>query len=447
MSILNFFIFCTCLQIAHSFSNHYIRYISPRGATANTDKLCNILHATSDNQRLQTLADSANKALESHGPEIFRAQNAKVAVVSSRLGLECTSSTKAADAVLSYPYYDSDGSGLSLSPHLATKTVFKDVLPEGYDGWTGDMGLVAMLLLNEFARLNTADGDSTGINLPKRKTGIQNLMSAWVASLPSLEEMKDMHPLLWEEDDQEVMQSSSTKKIYRLLDDIEDDASWLNEKLWSLDRVKFPEKVTIRVGDVEETRPCYSQDGFRYAVALVRSRSFYVDGALRMLPYLDYANHDDFDTLEISGGGVGGGIGMVWESAKGAILKSGEALKPGDEVNISYGPKGAADYLLDHGFIPEMCQTSSNTGGAITAELSFEVDDSDRFRDDKLDVLEFETYDLAPMEPTQVFDVTGGPGATGEPDPAMLQFLRLVKLGGKDAFLLESIFRKEIWGK
>ena len=447
MSILTSFIFYTCLQFAHSFSSHHIRCISPRGTNTNTAKLCTILHATSDSDRLQTLADTANEALKSHGSEIFRTQNAKVAVADSRLGLECTSSTKAAEAVLSYPYYDSDGSGLALSPPLATKVVFKDVLPEGYDGWTGDMGLVAMLLLNEFARLNTADGKSTGINLPKRKAGIQNLMSAWITSLPSFEEMKDMHPLLWEEDDQEVMQSSSTKKIYRLLDDIEDDASWLDEKLWSLDRVKFPEEVTIRVGDAEETRPCYSQDGFRYAVALVRSRSFFVDGALRLLPYLDYANHDDFDTLEISGGGVGGGIGMVWESAKGATLKSGEALKPGDEVKISYGPKGAADYLLDHGFVPEMCQSSSNTGGAITAELSFEVDDSDRFRDDKLDVLEFETYDLAPMEPTQVFDVTGGPGSTGEPDPAMLQFLRLVKLGGKDAFLLESIFRKEIWGK
>lgn len=83
---------------------------------------------------------------------------------------------------------------------------------------------------------------------------------------------------------------------------------------------------------------------------------------------------------------------------------------------------------------------------AVTSELSFEVDDSDRFRDDKLDVLEYETYDLAPMEPLQTFDVTGGPGSTGEPDPAMIQFLRLVKLGGRDAFLLESIFRKEIWG-
>ena len=145
-------------------------------------------------------------------------------------------------------------------------------------------------------------------------------------------------------------------------------------------------------------------------------------------------------------------IGTLWGSEKGALLKSNnKALNVGDEIRISYGPKGPADYLLDHGFVPNMCQLNDGSGGrsgpplAITAELSFEIDDTDRFRDDKLDVLEYETYDLAPMEPLQTFDVTGGPGSTGEPDPAMLQFLRLVKLGGKDAFLLESIFRKEIW--
>ncbi|KAL3786067.1 hypothetical protein ACHAWO_007256 [Cyclotella atomus] len=440
MAVLFLVLYTSCLQLlVHSFTPHHGPQIKPKTRICRPNAA---LAANSD--RLQTFADAANKALTSHGSEIFKSLNAKVSVTDKRLGLTCTSSTKESDAILSYPYYESDGSGLALSSPLATNVVFKDLLPDGYDGWTGDIGLAALLLLNEFARLDTSGGK--GINLPKRKEGIQFLMGAWVTSLPSFEEMKEMHPLLWEEEDQEVMQSSSTKKIYRLLDDIEDDASWLSEKLWSSDRVKFPESVVLRVGDAEETRPCYSQDGFRYAVALVRSRSFFVDGALRLLPYLDYANHDDFGTLEISGGGVGGGIGMVWESAKGALLKAGKELKAGDEVKISYGPKGPADYLLDHGFVPEMCQSTSNTGGAVTAELTFEVDDSDRFRDDKLDVLEYETFELAPMEPVQAFDVTGGPGSTGEPDPAMMQFLRLVKLGGKDAFLLESIFRNEIWG-
>ena len=401
---------------------------------------------SSDRERLDTLAKLANDALTEHGSDIFKSFKARVSVMpqsadedkqqnSLRLGLVATESIRKEDElVASLPFYDTDGSGLALAPHLATKLVYKEKLPEGYDGWTGDVGLLAMLLLNEMARLNV-DGPK-GIDLPTRKDGIPPLMSAWVTSLPSPKEMSSLHPLLWDEDDQELLQSSSTKKIYRLLDDIEDDSSWLDENAWSLDRDTYPETIKLQIGDSVEERQCFSTEGFRYAVSLVRSRSFFVDGYLRLLPYLDYANHDDFDSIEL----VGGGIGMLWGSAKGALLKSGKALKEGDEVCISYGPKGGADYLLDHGFVPPMCKATS-TGGAVTSELMFEVDDNDRFRDDKLDVLEYETYDLAPMEPSQVFDVTGGP-----PDPAMYQFLRLAKLGGKDAFLLESIFRKEVWG-
>ena len=402
--------------------------------------------ATTAREQLETLASRANDALTEHGSDIFKSFKARVAVMPQsadedtqqnalRLGLVATESIRKEDElVASLPFYDTDGSGLALAPHLATKLVYKGKLPEGYDGWTGDVGLLAMLLLNEMARLNV-DG-SKGVDLPTRKDGIPSLMSAWVTSLPSPEEMFNLHPLMWDEDDQEVLQSSSTKKIYRLLDDIEDDASWLDENAWSLDRETFPETIKLQIGDSVEERQCFSTEGFRYAVSLVRSRSFFVDGSLRLLPYLDYANHDDFDSFEL----VGGGIGMLWGSAKGALLKSGKSLREGDEVCISYGPKGGADYLLDHGFVPPMCKASSS-GGAVTSELTFEVDDTDRFRDDKLDILEYETYDLAPMEPSQVFDVTGG-----RPDPAMYQFLRLAKLGGKDAFLLESIFRKEVWG-
>ena len=441
-----------------SASTHLISKQLPRQSSS-----CLAAVSTSDSEvltntkRLETLAQLANDALSSHGSEILKTFNAEVGVITPsfvddadfqqkflRLGLIATQNFKDDQLVASLPFYDTDGSGLALAPQIATNVVYKSELPEGYDGWTGDVGLLAMLILNEFARLNVDENGEPvggGINLPTRKEGIQTLMNAWVASLPSDEEMYVMHPLLWDDDDQEKLQSSSTKKIYRLMDDIDDDSSWLDEKVWSLDRAKFPETVKILVGDEVEERPCFSPDGFRYAVSLVRTRSFFVDGSLRLLPYLDYANHDDYDSYEI----VGGGVGTLWGSSKGALLKSGKKLSVGDEVRISYGPKGPADYILDHGFVPPMCQISSS-GGAITAELSFEVNDSDRFCDDKLDVLEYETYDLAPMEPTQTFDVTGGPGATGEPDPAMIQFLRLAKVSGKDAFLLESIFRKEIWG-
>jgi [ribulose-bisphosphate carboxylase]/[fructose-bisphosphate aldolase]-lysine N-methyltransferase len=74
-----------------------------------------------------------------------------------------------------------------------------------------------------------------------------------------------------------------------------------------------------------------------------------------------------------------------------------------------------------------------------------EIDTKDRFYDDKLDILEFETYGSTPMDPIQTFDVqVNGKGPI--PDPALLQFVRLRALGKFDAFLLESIFRKEAWG-
>lgn len=432
-------------------------------------------------RRLSALADMANGALDAHASTVLRTFHARVGVVVRagggddddrggtggcsqaehlRLGLVATKAQSGDDKTIAALPYDG---GLALAAEAATTSaVFRDALPEGYDGWTGDVGLLAMLLLNEMARCDAAAaaaGKKKGVDIPVREGGARDLMSAWISTLPSHVEMRSMHPLMWDEMHQEILQNSSTKKVYRLLDDVDDDSSWLDEKVWSGDRVRFPETVSIRVGpgagaddddgaEVEE-RPCFSPAGFRYAVSLVRSRSFYVDGSLRLLPYLDYANHDDYGTREIGGGSVGTGVWGL--TTKGALLRSGKALDVGDEVRVSYGPKGPADYLLDHGFVPPMCRigttrSGGGSGSAVTSELTFEVDGADRFRDDKLDVLEHDTYDLAPMEPSQSFDVAGGPGSTGEPDPAMMQFLRLAKLGGKDAFLLESIFRQEVWG-
>merc|ERR1712008_469083 len=133
--------------------------------------------------------------------------------------------------------------------------------------------------------------------------------------------------------------------------------------------------------------------------------------------------------------------------------------KKGDEIFCSYGPKSSAEYLLDYGFVPG----SDDKDGLATcvAELTFEITDdvtadgeeegsssSPSFYDDILDVLEFETYDSAPMAPIQTFDVVAPSSGSSEssPDPAMIQFLRLAQLSGQDSFLLESVFRKEVWG-
>ena len=76
-----------------------------------------------------------------------------------RLGLVSTQSYSKGDQLIAtLPYYENDG--LCISSTMATKIVYKDVLPEGYDGWTGDVGLLAMLLLNEMARSCCSNNNS-----------------------------------------------------------------------------------------------------------------------------------------------------------------------------------------------------------------------------------------------------------------------------------------------
>ena len=100
-------------------------------------------------------------------------------------------------------------------------------------------------------------------------------------------------------------------------------------------------------------------------------------------------------------------------TTKGAEIRTMQKYTAGEEVFVNYGPKSAAEYLLEHGFIPKQAKTTA------VSELTFEIDPEDRFYDDKLDILEFETYDSAPMEPSQSFDVVYEPGRDGEPDPAI----------------------------
>eukprot|EP00554_Chaetoceros_debilis_P015148 CAMPEP_0194121596 /NCGR_PEP_ID=MMETSP0150-20130528/47635_1 /TAXON_ID=122233 /ORGANISM="Chaetoceros debilis, Strain MM31A-1" /LENGTH=579 /DNA_ID=CAMNT_0038814103 /DNA_START=194 /DNA_END=1933 /DNA_ORIENTATION=+ len=423
-----------------STSGHNVRSSTSKKTSTQYNSFQHFM-AKDENDLLSAQADTLNAALEKCQPEFIKTCRVKVGVSENgnRLALLATDNMKKGDVALAIPYEDQ----IVLSPSLALKEVFKDVLPKKYDGWTGDNGILAMMVLNELAKIAT-DGNA-GIPLPKRKPEASYLISAWVEALPSPSEMKEMnmnmnlHPILWGEEDQETLQSSTTKKIYRILDDMDEDSAWLEENIWSKDRIKFPETVTMKKnGGETETYDCFNPDGFAWAFAIATSRSVFLEGSSRIIPIMDMANHADIGVEEVQTGYMG-----TFGTTKGSQLRTGAGrkYKQGEEVYASYGPKSAAEYLLDHGFVTQ--QTRSMT--TCVAEISFEIDPDDRFYDDKLDVLEFETYDSAPMEPLQSFDIVSEVGRDGEPDPAMIQFLRLLKLDGKDAFLLESIFRKEIW--
>ena len=415
----------THYQTAQRYSRAFVpstRTTSARQATTTDD--------------LETKSSDLQKSLEACQKDLAKTCKVKVAPTNSRrLGLVATQSIKKGDVVLAMPYDDQ----FVLTADLARKTVFVDVLPEEYDSWTADTGLIALLILNEVA-LASGKGGSKVSRPPK----VQDFMTAWVKSLPSAKEMiqQQMHPLLWSEDDQELLQSSSTNKIYRKLDDLEEDLQWLQENVFGKHVSRFPDKVPSIYSNEDDEMDCFNVQGFTWALALAQSRVCFVDGQLRLIPFLDMCNHNDDDAMEIEGGFMG-----TFGTTKGAQLVSDCSYQEGDEVFCSYGPKSAADYLLEHGFVPDACWKTA------VSELTFELDaEKDRFYEDKLDILEFETYDQAPMDPVQSFDVVSGSRSSknalgdGEPDPAMIQFVRLCQLGGSDAFLLESIFRKEVWG-
>jgi [ribulose-bisphosphate carboxylase]-lysine N-methyltransferase len=395
------------------------RSIQSSGASYATKEAARqILHARSVDNEAQELNDAFIPC------QIELSKTCKVQIAASpnghRFGLIATQDVKAGESVLQIPFDDR----YMLTSEPARKTFS---LPDGYDGWTGEAGLIALLLLKELARSAGAEDVSKQI---RRDEKLQTFMSQWIKSLPSLAELSEYHPLLWKEDDQEVLQSSSTNKIYRKLDDIEEDITWLTENLFSKNRQLYPETVDLNGVRLD----CFNGNGFKWAMANTVSRVFFVDGCLRLIPILDMCNHDD------NGNEVQLGYMGTFNTLKGAELVTAVACKAGDEIFCSYGPKSAADYLLEHGFCPDQCTRLA------VSEVTIELDPDDRFYNDKLDILECETYDQAPMDPAQTFDLVSTPGCDGDPDTAMIQFSRLCNLGGTDAFLLESIFRNEVWG-
>lgn len=107
------------------------------------------------------------------------------------------------------------------------------------------------------------------------------------------------------------------------------------------------------------------------------------------------------------------------------------SVKAGEQVLIQYDlNKSNAELALDYGFIESNSERNSYT-------LTLEISESDQFFGDKLDIAESNG-----LGETASFDIV-----LGQPlPPTMLPYLRLVALGGTDAFLLESIFRNTIWG-
>lgn len=172
-------------------------------------------------------------------------------------------------------------------------------------------------------------------------------------------------------------------------------------------------------------------DDFLWAFAILKSRAF---SRLRgqnlvLIPLADLINHSPSITTEdyayeIKGAGL-------FSRDLLFSLRTPVSVKSGEQVLIQYDlEKSNAELALDYGFIESRSDRNAYT-------LTLAIPESDPFFGDKLDIAESNG-----LGDTTYFDII-----LGQPlPPAMLPYLRLVALGGTDAFLLESIFRNSIWG-
>lgn len=175
-------------------------------------------------------------------------------------------------------------------------------------------------------------------------------------------------------------------------------------------------------------------DAFLRAVGLALSRSFAVDGELVFAPGIDFLNHDDMlDTEEeCLSWRKTGPFSAKKDGGRALRLSATTDFDEGEEIRVSYGPLGAAEYLETYGFVP---QRGPARRLSAVSELCFEMVGD--FLEDKQRILSDNSF----LQEGDQFDV----GVGGEVDPELLRFLRLRHLEGSDAFLLEPIFDKEIW--
>ncbi|GLC45357.1 hypothetical protein PLESTB_000313900 [Pleodorina starrii] len=222
-------------------------------------------------------------------------------------------------------------------------------------------------------------------------------------------------PLLWSEEELRELQGTQVlQTLGGYMSFFRSTFSQLQSGLFAASPAAFPPAV-------------FSLPHFLWAVAAVRSRSHApLDGAkIALTPLTELVSHRRASNSKLSVRSAGlFGRGQV------LVVEATRPIRKGEALSMDYGPgKLDGPVLLDYGVI----DTASPKAGY---SLTLTMPDSDRFIDDKLDILESNglrqsmTYNLTPDE---------------QPGAEMMAYLRLMELKAGDVFLLESIFRNDVW--
>ena len=251
---------------------------------------------------------------------------------------------------------------------------------------TGSVGYTAILLLLE------------------KISGEKSKYYKYISTLPS----KVPGLFGWTEEEQEEFCRSTTRRVRSQITAIESDYQLLKD-------------MRLLPTEVDKT-------SFFWAVGTVKARAVYIQGLGQsvLVPGMDFMKFDPFSTSEPFSAGAGMFGGKVVK------VLADRSYVAGQEVFISYGLKSSAECMEDHGIVPILDEQDSS------CELFLAIDETDKFSDDKLNVLENELLGAkiqVDLEADKELEL----------DPLLLQFTRLKSIEGKDAFILEACFSNTIW--
>ncbi|GJW66239.1 fructose-bisphosphate aldolase-lysine N-methyltransferase, chloroplastic [Tanacetum coccineum] len=238
----------------------------------------------------------------------------------------------------------------------------------------------------------------------------------WRSYIDILPEFTDSTIFWSEEELSEIEGTQLLSTTLSVKEYVKNEFLQVQEQVISPNKRLFPFEITL--------------EDFIWAFGILRSRAF---SRLRgqnlvLIPLADLINHSASITTEYYAYEIKG-VGL-FSRDQIFSLRSPIPVKAGQQVLIQYDlNKSNAELALDYGFI-------ESTPDRNTYTLTLQISESDPYFDDKLDIAETNG-----TKAVQYFDIT-----LGRPlPPKMLPYLRLVALGGTDAFLLESIFRNSVW--
>jgi [ribulose-bisphosphate carboxylase]/[fructose-bisphosphate aldolase]-lysine N-methyltransferase len=219
---------------------------------------------------------------------------------------------------------------------------------------------------------------------------------------------------------------------------------WSNRQLDSLKGSALREKaLAVRAGIEEEwTEVCellklsVALEDYLWAQAIVTSRAFALGSAfpLVLAPVADLADHAVPGEIATVAAVVGGG---KFFSKPRFLLCTTAEVSAGAALTVDHvddSDAGAGEYILDYGFVPE--------GVPLAVDVCFSMAPLDPFYEDKLDILELNEEVKVPVFSLRNASSRG----LWTPPEFMEAFVRLLCLGATDAFLLEAVFRKDVYG-